>query len=80
MAVVDVSEQFISTVDASTLRQLRWPFLRVFAPHYVERRELCRYERQLLATGLWSMVRVSPHDGSAGHLFDVYGVPRLRAW
>ncbi len=74
------NEEFISTVDVWTLRRLRWPFLRLFARSFVERRELCRYEQSLLATGRWSMVRCSPHQsptivGAAPHLYDFYGVP-----
>jgi hypothetical protein len=79
--VIDSREQLIGTIDVWTLRQLRWPLLRVFARHFVETRELCRYERDLLSTGHWASVRVSPHAGAVGatssHIFDVYGVPGL---
>jgi hypothetical protein len=77
---LDRPEQFIQTVDTGLLRALRWPMLRLLARGYVEARELCRVERDLLASGDWSMVRVQRHpvedDGRASHLYDVFGVPR----
>jgi hypothetical protein len=76
-------EQFIGTVDVWELHQLRWPFLRVLARHFVETQELSHYERDLLTSGRWSRVRCSPHAGEAGlastHLFDVYGMPGASA-
>jgi hypothetical protein len=75
-------EEFIGTVDVWALRQLRWPLMRAMARRFVETRELCRYERTLLSSGRWSMVRCTPHPselGSASHLFDVYGVPNAQA-
>jgi hypothetical protein len=76
-------EQFIGTVDLWSLHQLRWPVMRVFARHFVETQELCRYERDLLSTGRWASVRFSPHASERGdlssHVFDVYGAPRNAA-
>lgn len=71
-----MGERFIGTVDVWTLRKLRWPFMRVFARRYVERSELCRVERELLASGAWAMVRCTP-QAVGSHIFDVYGVPRV---
>jgi len=83
MQAAERSERFIGTVDTWALHELRWPFMRLFARHFVETRELCRYERDLLATGLWTRVRFSPHAAESGglstHLFDVYGLPGARA-
>jgi hypothetical protein len=76
-------EEFIGTVDVSQLHAIRWWFLQFFAPRYVEDMELGRYLRGLLATGTWSMVRVSPHVDENGvpspHVFDVYGVRKMPA-
>jgi hypothetical protein len=72
-----IRDEFIETVDVWALRSLRWPVMRVLSRHFVEELELRRYERGLLATGRWTLVRVSPHRGDAGvastHVFDVYG-------
>ncbi len=71
--------QFIDTVDIHDLRQLRWPIMRMLAPHFVEEIELGRYVKGLLATRKWADVRVVPHrtpDGQISrHVFDVYGEP-----
>jgi hypothetical protein len=76
-------EEFIGTVDAWALDQLHWPFLRVFARDFVETRELCQYERKLLASGRWIRVRCCPHPvagvSTTAHLFDFYGVPAAGA-
>jgi hypothetical protein len=76
-----MGEEFIGTVDVWALGQLRWPLMRAMARRFVETRELCRYERALLSSGRWSMVRCTPHPserGAASHLFDVYGVPNAQ--
>jgi hypothetical protein len=76
------AEEFIGTVDAWQLHQLRWPFLRVLVPDFVARRELERYVERVLASGAWGSVRVVPHPdagvarpGPRGHLVDLYGRP-----
>jgi hypothetical protein len=74
------SEEFIATVDVAELHQLRgWPIMNMLARRFVETRELCAYERGLLASGRWRVVRTAPHVGDGGtastHVFDVYGVP-----
>lgn len=77
--ILQSQEQFIGTVDVWQLRQVRWPFMRLLARHFVEEVELGRYMRRLLATGHWSAVRVVPraHPAQANaHVFDVYGQPR----
>jgi hypothetical protein len=72
------NEQFIGTIDLWTLGTVRWPILRAFCRGYVEQRELRQYERQLLATRRWSMVRCVPLVDQAAdtvpHIFDIYGV------
>jgi hypothetical protein len=72
-------EEFIGTVDVWALRQVRWPIMNMFSRRFVERRELCAYERDLLSSGRWEVVRTEPHIGDGGatstHIFDVYGVP-----
>ncbi len=76
-----MQEEFIATVDVWELDTLRWPFLRALCPEFVSRRELVRYERRLLATERWSVIRIAPTPGTAGragHLVDVYGVPAER--
>jgi hypothetical protein len=71
-------EEFIGSVDVWELRHFRWPFMRALCRRYVELRELRHYERELLATQRWALVRCVPHpdrDGDASsHVFDVYGV------
>jgi hypothetical protein len=71
-------EQFIGTVDTWELRHLRWPFLRALCRPYVELHELQQYERELLASRQWSLVRCVPRPDGEGapssHVFDVYGV------
>ena len=68
---------FIETVDICQLNRLRWPFMRLLSHEFVEQQERGRYERELLASGRWSMVRTVPHVGDGArvqpHLFDVYG-------
>jgi hypothetical protein len=59
---------------------LSWPILRVFARRFVERAELRRHLRSLLASGDWTQVVAVPRPDAAypreTHLFDIYGVPR----
>ena len=78
-----IADEFIETIDVWALRSLRWPVMRVLSQHFVEKLELRRYERGLLATGRWTLVRVSPHWSDAGvastHVFDVYGSRRLNS-
>ncbi len=75
---LSVIDEFIATVDVWELRHLHWPFMRALCRSYVEQRELRHYERGLLATHRWSIVRCIPHRDAAGavssHVFDVYGV------
>lgn len=71
----------IATLDVWQLRKLRWPIMRVFARRFVERAELRRYVRELLASGEWADVIAVPREDSAfpsrePHLFEIYGVPR----
>jgi hypothetical protein len=79
MASTPPGEEFIGTVDVWALRNTRWPFMNMLARRFVDARELCAYERDLLASGRWTVVRTQPHVGDAGapstHVFDVYGVP-----
>jgi hypothetical protein len=78
-----IPDEFIETIDVWALRSLRLPVMRVLSRHFVEERELRRYERGLLATGRWTLVRVAPHQSDAGtastHIFDVYGQRRLNS-
>lgn len=71
------AEQFIGTVDVWTLRQLRWPLMRMLCRAYVEQRELRQYQRRLLATRRWRMLRCVPRadsgDASSAHVFNIYG-------
>ncbi len=71
---------YIARLDVWQLRKLRWPIMRAFAPRYVERAELRRYQRELLESGQWAEVVAVPRDDTAHpreqHLFDIYGVPR----
>ena len=71
------TEHFIGTVDVRTLHELDWPIFRLLARSYVERLELRRYKRQILASGEWDRVRAVPHKNRP-HLFDLYGVPAPR--
>ena len=45
------TEHFIGTVDVRELHELDWPIVRLLAPSFVERLELRRYKRHLLASG-----------------------------
>jgi hypothetical protein len=75
-AVQTSQEELIATVDLHELRQLRWPFIRLFFPRFVEELELARFVKGLLATRRWLAIRVVPHrDGPrlSEHVFDVYG-------
>jgi hypothetical protein len=77
--VVGADEVVIGEVPLSQVRgRVRWPLMRMMAPRFVEQVELQRYVRELLRSGRWSRVRVAPHPRSV-HVYDVYGVPRLRA-
>lgn len=71
----------IGVLDVWQRRELRWPIMRVFAPHFVERAELRRYERELLDSGQWADIIAVPREDSAHpreqHVFDIYGVPFL---
>ena len=72
------NEELIETVDIHDLRQLRWPIMRIFFPHFVEEIELGRYMKGLLKSGRWKAVRVVPHsdaDRLSHHVLDVYGLP-----
>ena len=70
----EAREEFIGVIDVWELRQLRWPFTRLLAPHFVEERELGRYVRELLASGAWSTLRVVPRpDAKHPHVFAIYG-------
>jgi hypothetical protein len=76
-------EQFIGTVDVRELRELDWPIMRLLTRSFVERLELRRYKRHLLASGQWDRIRAIPRrDSSSGvspHQFDLYGVPASQA-
>jgi hypothetical protein len=76
-------EQFIGAVDARELRELDWPIMRLLARSFVERLELRRYKRHLLASGQWDRIRAIPRRDSSGglssHHFDLYGVPASQA-
>ncbi len=71
----------IGVLDVWQRRELRWPIMRVFAPRFVERAELRRYERELLESGQWADIVALPLEDVAypreQHVFDIYGVPRL---
>jgi hypothetical protein len=71
-------EQFIGTIDAWQLHQMRWPILRFLARRFVEQRELEHYVEQLLTTGKWQAVRIAP--AGAPHMFEVYGTPAAGAF
>ena len=76
-------EHFIETVDRRHLHELDWPIVRLLARSFVERLELQRYKRHLVASGRWDRIRAVPHrDGSGGvspHVFDLYGLPAPHA-
>jgi hypothetical protein len=76
-------QHFIETVDVRELRELDWPIVRLLAPSFVERLELRRYKRHLLASGQWDRIRAIPRRDSSGgvspNVFDLYGVPAPRA-
>ena len=76
-------EHFIGTVDVRELHELDWPIVRLLARSFVERLELRRYKRHLLASGQWDRIRAIPRRDSSGdaspHLFDLYGVPAPQA-
>jgi hypothetical protein len=70
--------QLIGTIDTRTLPSLRWwTIARLLFPRFVEELELGRYVRLLLASGRWSVVRLTPHRDAQGrpsaHVFDVQG-------
>jgi hypothetical protein len=76
-------EELIASIDVTQLHAIRWWFLQLFAPRYVEDMELGCYVRELLATREWSMVRVTPHADTLGtpsmRVYDVYGT-RVPDW
>jgi hypothetical protein len=78
---VSPGEEFLGEVNSWELSERardRWPFLRVVAPGFVDRVELGRYLRGLLASGRWLAVRAVPRAGPEGlsvHVFDLYGQP-----
>jgi hypothetical protein len=71
--------RYMETVDVNDLRAVRAPMLRALFPRFVERLELRRHERDLLAEGRWARVVVVPQldrDGrDSRHLFDIFGEP-----
>ena len=77
--MAQLTEHFLGTVDVRALHELHWPILRLLARSFVERLELRRHKRHLLASGRWDRIRAVPHRDSSGkvtpHLFDLYGVP-----
>jgi hypothetical protein len=77
------TEHVLGTVDVRALHELHWPILRLLTRSFVERLELQRYKRDLLAWGRWDRIRAVPHrSGSGGvspRLFDLYGVPAPQA-
>jgi hypothetical protein len=77
---VSPAHVYIGSFDVWQRRKLGWPIMRVFAPHFVERAELRRYERELLDSGLWTDIVAVPRQDTAypreQHLFDIYGIPR----
>ena len=72
-------QHFIETVDVRELHELDWPIVRLLARSFVERLELRRYKRHLLASGQWGRIRAIPRRDSSGavspYVFDLYGVP-----
>lgn len=73
---VEPDEELIGTIDVWEMRQLRWPLIRLLARQFVEARELDHYMHDLLASGRWRSVRVTPVAAAAGaraHVFQVYG-------
>src|SRR5689334_14806007 len=66
-------ERFIGTVDVRSLHELNWPIFRLLTRSFVERLELQRYKRKLLASGQWERIRAVPQPDR--HLFDLYGRP-----
>jgi hypothetical protein len=76
-------KHFIGTVDVRELHELSWPIMRLLARSWVERLELRRYKRHLLASGQWDRIRAIPRRDSSGgvspYLFDLHGVPAPRA-
>jgi hypothetical protein len=69
--------RLIATVDLWQLgSRTRWPILRALAPRFVERLALAQYERELLATHRWSLIRVVPRrepGAPATHQVDIFG-------
>ena len=80
------TEHFLGTVDVRDLHEFNWPILRLLSRSFVERLELQRYKRRLLASQQWDRIRAVPHRDGAGkvssHTFELYGVaaPDADAW
>jgi hypothetical protein len=77
--MMKATEQFLGTVDVRKLRELDWPIVRAVTPSFVDRLELQRYKRRLLASQKWDRIRDVPRrreDGTlSAHTFELYGVP-----
>ena len=73
------TEDHLAAIDVRHLHEFDWPITRLLARPFVERLELQRYKRQLLASGRWERIRAVPHRDGSGevspHVFDLYGVP-----
>jgi hypothetical protein len=80
MSMPDSCEERIGTVDVWRLHHFRAPIQRIVARHAIDRLELHRYLRDLLATRRWDVVRAVPQNEDDGqpsdHLYEVYG----RTW
>ena len=73
------TEHYLGTVDVRDLHELDWPILRLLNPTFVDRLELQRHKRRLLASQHWDRIRAVPlrdDEGNvSGHTFELYGVP-----
>ena len=72
------NEQFIQTLDVRNLHELNWPIFRLLTRSFVERLELQRYKRKLLASEQWERILAVARPDRP-HLFDLYGRPARRA-
>ena len=72
-------DEYLGQVDVRDLSHYRWPIIRAVASRFVDHLELRQYQRQLLSSGKWKVVRAEPHRDEAGvmsmHVFDLYASP-----
>jgi hypothetical protein len=78
-ATTSKEEEYLGRVNVRDLGHRRWPIISALASRFVDRMELQRYQRRLLGSGKWKIVRAVPRRDESGvlssHVFDVYAVP-----